>query len=59
MKKSYYVLAFLAAVLFAIAGIISMINGSVFRGALGFLGALSFILAGVEWRRRTGSNDKS
>ncbi|HWJ90171.1 MAG TPA: hypothetical protein VNR87_03625 [Flavisolibacter sp.] len=46
-----YVLAFIAAGLFAIASVLSIINGISVRAVIGFIGALSFLLAGIHWRR--------
>jgi thiamine transporter ThiT len=54
MNRQNYVLAFIAAVLFAIASILSFINGSTSRGAIAAIGAIAFVLAGLEWRRRKG-----
>jgi hypothetical protein len=50
--KNTHVLYYVAAGLFAIAGIISFINGSLFRGFIGVIGAISFTLSGIHWKRR-------
>jgi hypothetical protein len=46
-----YVLAFIAAALFAIAGVLSIIYGVSARAVISLIGALSFLLAGIHWRR--------
>jgi hypothetical protein len=50
MKRSY-ILSFVAAGLFAVAAVLNFINGSSFRGVIGCIGAISFLLAGIHWRR--------
>jgi len=52
MKRNY-ILAFVAAALFAIACIISFIGGSPSRGAISLIGAISFLLSGIHYRRRS------
>jgi hypothetical protein len=54
MKKGY-ILSFMAAALFAAAAILSFISGNVFRGIIGTVGAISFLLSGIHWRRKTNS----
>lgn len=54
MNRQNYVLAFIAALLFTIASILSFINGANYRGAISAIGAIAFVLAGLEWRRRKG-----
>jgi hypothetical protein len=51
MKRNY-ILSFIAAFLFALAAVLSFINGSVFRGVIGTIGAISFLLSGLHWRRK-------
>jgi hypothetical protein len=51
MKRTHF-LYYLAGGLFAIAAIIGFINGSIFRGVIGTIGAISFTLSGIHWRRR-------
>jgi hypothetical protein len=50
MKKSY-ILVFIAAALFAIASIFNFIEGSIPRGVISFIGAVSFLLAGIHYKR--------
>jgi TM2 domain-containing membrane protein YozV len=49
--KNNHILSFIAAALLAIAGILSFINGSVFRGIIGLIGTISFILSGIHYRK--------
>ncbi len=50
MKKNY-LLVFVAAFLFAIASIISFIEGSVARGVISLIGVICFVLSGIHYRR--------
>jgi len=45
-------LYFVAASLFTIAAVIGFINGSVLPQIIGIIGAISFTLSGIHWRRR-------
>jgi hypothetical protein len=51
-----YALAFLAATLFGIAAVFSFVQGSAFRGAISTIAAISFILAGIHWRKKEKRN---
>jgi hypothetical protein len=51
MKRIDY-LYFLAGTLFAVAAVLNFINGSVFRGMIGVIGTLSFVLGGLHWRKK-------
>jgi hypothetical protein len=51
MKKNS-LLAFIAALLFAVAAIISAVNGTTFRAVISGIAALSFILAGIHWGKK-------
>jgi hypothetical protein len=55
MQKRSYLLGFIAAFLFAAAAVLSFINGSVFRGVIGSLLGMMFLLSGLHWRRKSGS----
>jgi hypothetical protein len=46
------ILYFVAATLFAIAAVLSFVNGSVSRGVIGIIGTISFVLSGIHWRRK-------
>jgi hypothetical protein len=50
MKRNS-VLAFFAAFLFLLVGIFNFIDHNAFRGTIGIIGALSFLLAGIHWGR--------
>jgi membrane-bound ClpP family serine protease len=50
MKKGY-IFIFAAAVLFAIASIFNFIEGSIPRGVISLIGAVSFLLAGIHYKR--------
>jgi hypothetical protein len=52
MNRQNYVLAFIAALLFAIASVMNFIIGATFRGVISAIGTIAFVLAGLEWRRR-------
>lgn len=50
MKRNY-IFSFVAAALFTIASVLSFINGSYFRGVVGFIAAIAFLLSGIHYRR--------
>jgi hypothetical protein len=52
MMKSNSLLSFIAGFLFLVAAVLSFINGSLFRGVISLIAAISFILAGIHWRRK-------
>jgi hypothetical protein len=54
MKKGY-ILSFVAALLFAVAAVLSFTSGYIFRGIIGSVGAMSFLLSGIHWRRKSGN----
>ncbi|HEX2607884.1 MAG TPA: hypothetical protein VHK91_10915 [Flavisolibacter sp.] len=56
--KSTYLLYFVAAVLFAIAAVLSLINASYFRAGIGVVGSISFILAGIHYRRQYRNHNR-
>jgi hypothetical protein len=50
MKRNY-ILAFVAAALFATASLFNFIQGSTPRGIISLIGAISFLLAGIHYKR--------
>lgn len=50
MKKNH-TLVFIAAALFAVASLFSFMEGSTPRGIIGLIGAISFLLAGIHYKR--------
>jgi len=50
MKKNH-LLAYVAATLFAIAAVISFIEGVTYRGIISVIGTISFVLAGIHYQR--------
>lgn len=46
-----FILSVIASALFAVAAVISFINGNSFRAVIGLVGAVSFLLAGLHWRK--------
>jgi hypothetical protein len=52
MKRNS-ILAFVAAVLFVVAAVLGFISGSSFRGVIGTIAAISFLLTGLHWNRRS------
>ena len=58
MKRSS-ILAYFAAVLLFVASIFNYIEGAVFRGVIGTIGGISFILAGIHWGRTDKLNNKN
>jgi hypothetical protein len=49
--KNAYILYYVAAFLFALAGTLSFINGSHFRGGIGIVGFIAMFLAGFNRRK--------
>ena len=47
-----YVLSFIAAAMFAVAAIMGFMNESNSRGMVGLIGCISFVLAGIHWKRK-------
>jgi hypothetical protein len=54
-----YLLAFIAAFMFAVAAVVMWINGVGSRAAVSAIGAVSFLLAGIHWRRKGNSRDQN
>lgn len=50
MKRNY-ILVFGAAGLFAVASLLNFIEGNTSRGVIGLIGAVSFLLAGIHYKR--------
>ena len=50
MKRNY-ILVFGAAGLFAVASLLNFIEGNTSRGVIGLIAAVSFLLAGIHYKR--------
>ncbi|HEU4632630.1 MAG TPA: hypothetical protein VFS22_01515 [Flavisolibacter sp.] len=50
MKRNY-TLVFVAAAVFAVASLYNFIEGFTSRGIIGLLAAISFLLAGIHYKR--------
>ena len=50
--KNVYVLYYIAAALFVIAGILSFVNNAVQRGSVALVLALGMVLAGYRYQKR-------
>lgn len=50
--KNTYVLYYIAAVLFLIAGILSFVNGGAQRGGIALVLALVMVMAGYRYQKR-------
>lgn len=48
-----YVLSFVAAAMFAVAAIMGFMSQSNARGVIGAIGCISFLLAGIHWKRKS------
>ncbi|MGZ5287442.1 MAG: hypothetical protein ACXWB9_09675 [Flavisolibacter sp.] len=47
-----YVMLFIVAAMFAIAALMGFLDESNPRGVFGLIGCISFVLAGIHWKRK-------